>query len=446
MTTLLDPFNTQTVQSVPGIMQPQTQAAPATQVATSNPSQSIMAPTYSAEQVAVNPQSTVAGQVQSIINQDSPLMQSAQTKALQESNQRGLVNSSMGVQAGGQAVINAALPIAMQDAQTNANAATANAGATNQARQFGAGAQLQADTANQQDTSQTNRFNAANAQQSYMQGAQFQQDEQMFGRDEALKKYLQSAEYTQQQAIQAQDFAGKAVAQTAQYQQDEQMFGKEEALRRAMQTGEYFQQTAMFNLDAAQKNLMQTSQYAQDVKMFGEDAALRQALQSNDYAQQIAVQANEFASQKAMQTSQFLQAEKMVGREEAFRLATQSSQFMQDKAMFTLDENLKKFLVGADIESRKAIALMDNDVKIQLASIQADYQTLNQTSASATTMFASTLSEIGKVVQDENMDGTAKATAINGYMGWLKNGMNLVSSINGVDTSGLLDFGAVTAG
>jgi len=380
MTTLLDPFNTQTVQSVPGIMQPQTQAAPATQVATSNPSQSIMAPTYNAEQVAVNPQSTVAGQVQSIINQDSPLMQSAQTKALQESNQRGLVNSSMGVQAGRQAVINSALPIAMQDAQTNANAATANAGATNQARQFGAGAQLQADTANQQDTSQTNRFNAANAQQSYMQGAQFQQDEQMF------------------------------------------------------------------NLDAAQKNLMQTSQYAQDVKMFGEDAALRQALQSNDYAQQIAVQANEFASQKAMQTSQFLQAEKMVGREEAFRLATQSSQFMQDKAMFTLDENLKKFLVGADIESRKAIALMDNDVKIQLASIQADYQTLNQTSASATTMFASTLSEIGKVVQDENMDGTAKATAINGYMGWLKNGMNLVSSINGVDTSGLLDFGAVTAG
>jgi len=43
------------------------------------------------------------------------------------------------------------------------------------------------------------------------------------------------------------------------------------------------------------------------------------------------------------------------------------------------------------------------------------------------------------------MNAAAKATAINGYMGWLKPSMNLVASINGVDLGDLLTFGTVTA-
>lgn len=74
---------------------------------------------------------TVAGQVNKIIAEDSPLMQRANLRSTQEMNKRGLVNSSMAVGAGQAAVMDAALPIASQDAQTNARAAEFNAGAEN---------------------------------------------------------------------------------------------------------------------------------------------------------------------------------------------------------------------------------------------------------------------------------------------------------------------------
>jgi hypothetical protein len=59
----------------------------------------------------------VAGRVNSITNSASPLMQTARTKAAQASSNRGLLNSSLGVQAGEQAVIETATPIASADAQ-----------------------------------------------------------------------------------------------------------------------------------------------------------------------------------------------------------------------------------------------------------------------------------------------------------------------------------------
>ena len=59
----------------------------------------------------------VAGRVNSLVSQDNPLMQTAQTRAAQAANARGLRNSSTAVQAGQQAVIETATPIASADAQ-----------------------------------------------------------------------------------------------------------------------------------------------------------------------------------------------------------------------------------------------------------------------------------------------------------------------------------------
>lgn len=74
---------------------------------------------------------TVAGQVKNIIADNSPLMQQAETKAKQEMAPRGLMNSSLAIGAGQQAVLNAALPIAQQDAQTFTTAARENTSAKN---------------------------------------------------------------------------------------------------------------------------------------------------------------------------------------------------------------------------------------------------------------------------------------------------------------------------
>jgi hypothetical protein len=74
---------------------------------------------------------TVAGQIEQIIAADSPLMQQARMRAMQASNQRGLLNSSMAASAGESALYDAAMPIAQQDAGTFAQAAQFNTDATN---------------------------------------------------------------------------------------------------------------------------------------------------------------------------------------------------------------------------------------------------------------------------------------------------------------------------
>lgn len=74
---------------------------------------------------------TVKSQLEQIIAQDSPLMQQARIRALQQANGAGLLNSSMAVTAGQSAVLGAATPIAQADANTYAQAAQFNTDTSN---------------------------------------------------------------------------------------------------------------------------------------------------------------------------------------------------------------------------------------------------------------------------------------------------------------------------
>lgn len=76
-------------------------------------------PTYRGAEHYFDPdKGTVRGQMEGLLDPSSPLMLKAQTEALQGMNSRGLQNSSMAIGAGQSAMIDAALPIASQDAQT----------------------------------------------------------------------------------------------------------------------------------------------------------------------------------------------------------------------------------------------------------------------------------------------------------------------------------------
>lgn len=79
----------------------------------------------------VTPNQTVFSQLQRIIEDDSPLMQQARARALQQANSRGLLNSSMAITAGDAAAYDAAMPIATKDASTYADSARFNADARN---------------------------------------------------------------------------------------------------------------------------------------------------------------------------------------------------------------------------------------------------------------------------------------------------------------------------
>ena len=80
-------------------------------------------------------ESTVQGQMGTLLDKESSYMQLARTKALQQANARGLVNSSIAVGASQDAAIRAGLPIAQQDAATQFQAQTANQQAENQMKE-----------------------------------------------------------------------------------------------------------------------------------------------------------------------------------------------------------------------------------------------------------------------------------------------------------------------
>ena len=84
---------------------------------------------YTATPYTVAPNQTVQDQVKQIVGNDSPLMQQAATIAKGKMSERGLLNSSIGIEAGQNAVIAQALPIAQQDANTYNQAMTNTANA-----------------------------------------------------------------------------------------------------------------------------------------------------------------------------------------------------------------------------------------------------------------------------------------------------------------------------
>ena len=116
---------------------------------------------YTPDAYTVGPDQTVAGHVRNIINEDSPLMQQAAARARGMMNDRGLLNTSMAVGATQGALLDRALPIAAQDANTYATAATNTTNARNTSMQFGANADNAASTTNAGLGTQTNLTTAA---------------------------------------------------------------------------------------------------------------------------------------------------------------------------------------------------------------------------------------------------------------------------------------------
>jgi len=102
---------------------------------------------------------TVEGRTASILDANSPLMQRARARANEASNARGLVNSSMAVGAGQNAVIDQATRIAAPDAASYNQFQRDNQQAQNSMEQFNVGNQQQVNMA---DAQAANRMEAIN--------------------------------------------------------------------------------------------------------------------------------------------------------------------------------------------------------------------------------------------------------------------------------------------
>ena len=127
--------------------------------------------------------STTQDQLVGILNKGGPLMQQAATTGNQQAASRGLLNSSMGVQAAQAAVLGQAVPIANADASATNQMAVQNANTLNQNLQTTANTENTAGTWNAgalNQTAQTNQSatNAANSQNATAQNTMIQTNTQ----------------------------------------------------------------------------------------------------------------------------------------------------------------------------------------------------------------------------------------------------------------------------
>lgn len=216
-TTVENPFNTQ--QAAGTNTSPTQQNTSSAGIVASALPQTGTGMTYTPETRRVHqPTETVKGQVNSILAKDSPLMQRARTLATQGMAQRGLVNSSMNQGAGTAAMIDRALPMATQDANTYSAAAQDNMNARNRAAEVNSG--------------QLNQFAQQQSQQNF-QGTQAQ-----------LDRSQQSALQTNQQ-----DFA--ASQQTIQNDFNKQLQQLQESGMTQRQASDIASREAMTKLEQA---------------------------------------------------------------------------------------------------------------------------------------------------------------------------------------------------
>jgi hypothetical protein len=107
-----------------------------------------------------NTNATVEGRLGGLLSRDGDYMKRAESKGIQLANDRGFSNSSMAVGSAYGAAIDAALPIASQDAGQKHQLDLTNTGAENETRRLNAGTELTRDQYNSDLEQDTNQFNA----------------------------------------------------------------------------------------------------------------------------------------------------------------------------------------------------------------------------------------------------------------------------------------------
>lgn len=291
------------------------------------------------------PTETVQGQVSSLMSASNPLLKKAQTKAVQAANQRGLLNSSMATQAGTEAMLSAALPIAQQDAQTYARQALANQEAKNR---FG---------------EQANQFSFQSA---------------LSGQDYGQRQGLAETEQSYRKALQTQAEAAQTALQSA-----EQTFKKgESALTRG-------HQTSLQTQAEAQQKALQTQAEAQRKALQTQAEAARVYQQSQAEKHQTALQKQVDAARTALSAQESTQKIAQLGVESAERRKTIAAELTQRLSNATALENLSS-------NNKKALAQLNKNMDQKI-----------QGSASASQILTQTMDAIGEVSANKDLSDSS---------------------------------------
>lgn len=234
----------------------------------------------------VDKNSTVQGQIANITESGSPLMQRAETRALQNANKRGLANSSMAVTAGQAALYDAALPIAQQDANTFAQSGQYNAGARNEVSRDNSQIQTQVNLTNAGARNEAAAFGADAANKGSMFNAENSTRNSQFNVDKALQAGIVNQEQANKMAALNAEMINRAAEFNITTDAQMQQFNIDAALKAGVINQEQANKMAQFNAASSNEMSQFNAGEANKVSMFqanlNADIAKHNASQSND--------------------------------------------------------------------------------------------------------------------------------------------------------------------
>jgi len=389
---------------------------------------------------------TTAGQLQSIIAEDSPLMQQARAQAKQGMAQRGLINSSMSQGAGVAAMLDRATPIAAADASVFGNRALTNQNAVNTGGQFNAAQQNQFGLQTGQQG-----FAAAQAALDRAQQTSLQIGQQQFTAGQtAVQQTFASAQSAldraQQTALTDKSLGAQAALAQAQKDFDaaQNALGREQ--QTSLQTGqqqftaaqtalERGQQVTVLqaqqNFASAQAQLDRAQQIAVTDKGISAQANLQKAQQdftgaqsALERAQQTSLQTGQQQFAAGQNTIQNDFAARQAELERSGRTTLQAQQIASSEAMARLQEAgvtnrfdkeiaLKSSQFSVEQNNLDKRQLIDNSAKIQAIGLQIEANRDNIPTNFAATIVNTTMAGVDAIIADGTLNAAAKQAAIN---------------------------------
>ena len=290
---------------------------------------------YSATTGAFDEGKGVAGRVSQLTSQSNPLFTAAGTRAKQQASSRGLLNSSIATQAGQQAVIETATPIANADASLYQQQQLANQQASNDAAARNAANGMQVGMLGFTTKENARQFDANQV----LQGRQLDQNQKQFEVSSG-----QNQQQIDNQGKQLQQAQQQIDAQKEQFAQQLGMTAKDLDLRRDQLSES--QKQFLMSLDqqkaqlAQQQSQFDTSQ-ANTQANFQADQTQKLVLAKMDSDLRTQLAQAQAASQKDIQGSQNIS--------NAWGTMMQSINNVQTNA--NLDEATKRTLIQNNIDS-----------------------------------------------------------------------------------------------
>jgi len=291
---------------------------------------------------------TSAGQLDTLLSGDSPLMQRARTLAQQQMAGRGLVNSSMAIESGTAAMIDKATPIALQDASIYAGRAQFNAAAQNEATQF--------------NTGETNKFSLQDVQNRFTSA----QNDLNRAHEVAMQDKSIQAQINLQQAQQAFQAAQSDLDRAQQRDLASQQLSwqsQENSLARQQQT--YIAQLEQQGMDSRQAQAL-SQQWAV--------AQLEQAGITNRFDQQLAMQSAQFNATQVNEQQRMIQQQQFtldqMGYQATLNRQTVPTQYAANVAS-NMQASINQILADGNLDSTSKSGAINNVVNA--ANAQLDW-------------------------------------------------------------------------